>query len=222
MEIKYIATIHTPRGSYRMATGYNGWLQNEISRMFEVASVCHVPTSTFNEILNILAAEDDKCEALDYHRYDCVEPTEVVTNLNIEEIHRFMHEKIVNVLGKHQFSKMYREVLLSSLHYQVKELQHGNRNRYRSSKSDVMLFQYDWNKVAAIVIITDIDDFVNIKKLQEEVLNEAGKRMPGLKVFPIFLYAVVESSDSELLLSPDFFVLRFDDLIRRMYLEPYN
>lgn len=153
MEIKYIATIHTPRGSYRMATGYNGWLQNEISRMFEVASVCHVPTNTFNEILNIFAAEDDKCEALDYHRYDCVEPTEVVTNLNIEEIHRLMHEKIVNILGKHQFSKMYREVLLSSLHYQVKELQHGKRNRYRSCKSDVMLFQFDWNKVAAIVII---------------------------------------------------------------------
>lgn len=213
MDIKYIATIHTQRGSYRMATGYNGWLQNEISRMFEVASVCHVPTKTFNEILEILVVEDDKCEMLDYHRYDCVEPTEVVTNLNIEEIHRLMHEKIVNVLGKYQFSRMYREVLLICLHYQVKELQHGNRNRYSVYNSDVMLFQFDRDKVAAIVIITDIDDFVNIKKLQDEVLNEAGKRMPSLKIFPIFLYAVVESCDSELLLSPDFFVLRFDDLI---------
>ena len=153
MDIKYIATIHTPRGSYRMATGYNGWLQNEISRMFEVASVCHVPTKTFNEILEILVVEDDKCEMLDYHRYDCVEPTEVVTNLNIEEIHRLMHEKIVNVLGKYQFSRMYREVLLSCLHYQVKELQHGNRNRYSVYNSDVMSFQFDWDKVAAIVII---------------------------------------------------------------------
>lgn len=213
MDIKYIATIHTPRGSYRMVTGYNGWLQNEISRMFEVASVCHVPAKMFNEILGILATEDDKCEALYYHRYDCVEPTEAVTNLNIEELHRMMHEKIETVLGKCQFSKLYREILLSSLHYQVQELQHGNRDRYSVCNSDVMLIQFDWDKVAAIVIITDIDDFINIKTLQKKVLIEASKKKPGIKVFPIFLYAVVSSSNSVLLLSPDYFVLRFDDLI---------
>lgn len=196
-----------------MATDYGGWLQNEISRMFEVASVCHVPTKMFSQILDTLATEDDKCEALDYHRYDCVEPTEVVTNLYIEEIHRLMHEKIETVLGKCQFSKMYREILLSGLHYQVQELQHGNRDRYSVCNSDVMLVQFDWDKVAAIVIITDIDDFINIKTLQKEVLIEASKRNPGIKVFTIFLYAVVSSSNSVLLLSPDFFVLRFDDLI---------
>lgn len=196
-----------------MATDYGGWLQNEISRMFEVASVCHVPTKMFSQILDTLATEDDKCEALDYHRYDCVEPTEVVTNLNIEEIHRLIHEKIETVLGKCQFSKMYREILLSGLHYQVQELQHGNRDRYSVYNSDVMLVQFDWDKVAAIVIITDIDDFINIKTLQKEVLIEASKRNPGIKVFTIFLYAVVSSSNSVLLLSPDFFVLRFDDLI---------
>lgn len=221
MNIKYISTIHTPKGSYRMATYLDGWKQNDITRMFEIAEGL-IPISTFDDIIHMLEIEDEKCETYGYHRYDCVNSFDNITNVDIQTIHRLMYEHIILNLGIKTFDVLYREVLIGNLNWQISEIQYGYIDRYSIMNSDMLLVQHDIDKAIAIVVVSNPNDFINIKTLDAEIRLQVSKHMHKLKILPIYLYSIVESNISHLLPTKDYFILTIDDFIMLLNQEGMN
>lgn len=212
MTLNYTTTIHTGRGSFRVPGNVLGWMQNEISRIFEVANVCRVDDNHFEDTYKLVVSVDHEVESLGYHRYDCISEDGIQFLTNIESIHSKVLNTIESAIGRTSFLYAYKEILVSQLFYQVDDIRQGCLKRNEISGCTCLLVRFDVDKTAMIIIVTDTNVFENIGTIRQKSFEWASS-IGFETTFHVFLYADIDNGGSLLLPSKEYFMLRYDDFV---------
>lgn len=211
-KFKYIATIHTGRGSYRVPGAIDGCLSNEISRIFEIAQICGVDDCAFDDVYKLIEKADNECDSLNYRRYDCIDDFDHRFEVEVDTIYCALQKVILSCIGENSFKFAYQDILLSELNYQIPGIKESCICQCRIQGYDCLLMRFDVDKTMLILIINNEDGLYNLNNIEQSAKNWSNGY--GEKpLMSVCLYSAIEEEETVLIPYKEHLVLRFDDFV---------